>query len=188
MDGAAARRRLAGDRACREVPPAGPNVRWRTPIGRGYSGPAVAKGRVYVMDRRLAPGVGNPDDAFTKASIPVPNGCSASGSEGEVLWTHEYDAPTRSVMPPGRAPRRRSPEGKVFTLGAEGNLCLPRSRYRGGDLVAGFQPGLWGQDPGLGLCRSSAVGRQPFDLPGRRRGQRGGRVRQGDRSGGVASR
>src|SRR5437867_1575687 len=34
-----------------KFPPGGPHVLWRTPIGTGYSGPAVADGRVYVMDR-----------------------------------------------------------------------------------------------------------------------------------------
>lgn len=32
-------------------PADGPRLRWRTPIGSGYSGPAVADGRVFVMDR-----------------------------------------------------------------------------------------------------------------------------------------
>src|SRR5262249_17989506 len=35
-------------------PPGGPKVRWRVPTGTGYSGPAVAEGRVYVMDRQRA--------------------------------------------------------------------------------------------------------------------------------------
>ena len=29
-----------------------PKLLWSTPIGGGYSGPAVAGGRVYVMDRQ----------------------------------------------------------------------------------------------------------------------------------------
>src|SRR5919202_152160 len=41
-------------------PPGGPPVRWRTPIHSGYAGPAVAAGRVYVMDRVLAEGARNP--------------------------------------------------------------------------------------------------------------------------------
>ena len=30
-------------------------LRWRVPVGSGYSGPTVAKGRVYVTDRLLDP-------------------------------------------------------------------------------------------------------------------------------------
>ena len=32
-------------------PKEGPKLRWRAPLGGGYSGPAVAQGRVFVMDR-----------------------------------------------------------------------------------------------------------------------------------------
>src|SRR5260221_498467 len=37
---------------------------WRVHIHPGYSGPAVADGRVYVADRVLAKGEKNPDDPF----------------------------------------------------------------------------------------------------------------------------
>src|SRR5437016_63473 len=33
-----------------KFPPKGPTVLWRTPIKGGFAGPAVAGGRVYVMD------------------------------------------------------------------------------------------------------------------------------------------
>ena len=32
-------------------PAGGPPLRWKTQIGSGYSGPAIADGRVFVMDR-----------------------------------------------------------------------------------------------------------------------------------------
>ena len=34
-------------------PKSGPVIAWRTSIGSGYAGPAVANGRVYVADRVL---------------------------------------------------------------------------------------------------------------------------------------
>ncbi len=37
---------------------------WSVPVHAGYSGPAVADGRVYVTDRVLAKGARNPDDPF----------------------------------------------------------------------------------------------------------------------------
>ena len=43
-----------------KFPPGGPKVRWRYPIGEGYSGPAVANGRVFVSDRVRATGAANP--------------------------------------------------------------------------------------------------------------------------------
>src|SRR6185503_238177 len=53
-----------------KFPAGGPKVRWRAPIGGGYTGPAVANGRVYVMDRQLAPGTSNPSNAFSRGEIP----------------------------------------------------------------------------------------------------------------------
>src|SRR5262249_40875336 len=32
------------------IPPDGLKIRWRARVGNGYSGPAVARGRVYVTD------------------------------------------------------------------------------------------------------------------------------------------
>src|SRR6516164_6810993 len=37
-----------------KFPKDGPPVRWRTPIDQGYSGPAVADGRVFVTDHVTA--------------------------------------------------------------------------------------------------------------------------------------
>jgi outer membrane protein assembly factor BamB len=106
--------------------PEGPSVRWRTPIGPGYSGPAVAAGRVYVMDRRLGPGVGNPDNPFTKALVPGHERVLClDEATGEVLWTHEYDAPYTISYAAGPRTTPTVADGQVFTLGAEGDLyCL----------------------------------------------------------------
>src|SRR5215472_15830296 len=53
-----------------KFPSNGPKVLWRAPIGGGYAGPSVAKGRVYVTDRQLAQGSANPTDPFAQAVIP----------------------------------------------------------------------------------------------------------------------
>src|SRR3989441_1743845 len=50
-------------------PEGGPKVRWRTKIRAGYSGPAVAEGRVYVMDRQVAPGAKKPANDFARGTI-----------------------------------------------------------------------------------------------------------------------
>src|SRR4051812_16367277 len=49
-------------------PAAGPKVRWRLAISEGYSGPAVAAGKVYITDRVLAKGATNSDDPFERSS------------------------------------------------------------------------------------------------------------------------
>ena len=107
-------------------PAGGPPICWRTPVGGGYSGPAVAEGRVYLMDRQLDKGVNNPADPFKRGVIP--------GSErvlcldqatGKILWHHDYDAPYTMSYPAGPRATPLVSGGKVYTLGAEGNLfCL----------------------------------------------------------------
>src|SRR6476620_3946764 len=52
-----------------KFPQGGPKVRWRTPIGAGYSGPAVAGGRVYLTDQVLAPGAKLPGNAFGRGPV-----------------------------------------------------------------------------------------------------------------------
>src|SRR5271170_7531870 len=43
-------------------PAGGPPVVWRAEIGSGYSGPAVAQGRVYVLDHQFAQAANKPSD------------------------------------------------------------------------------------------------------------------------------
>src|SRR5215218_2825350 len=47
-----------------KFPPGGLKAKWRTPIGAGYAGPAVAAGKVYVTDRVLAKGAKDPANPF----------------------------------------------------------------------------------------------------------------------------
>src|SRR3954447_15043339 len=47
-----------------KFPEGGPKVLWRAKVGAGYSGPAVANGKVYLTDRVLAQGAANPDSPF----------------------------------------------------------------------------------------------------------------------------
>src|SRR5678815_1077344 len=44
-----------------KFPDSGPTIKWRTKIGGGYAGPAVAGGRVYVMDYVRTAGDAKPD-------------------------------------------------------------------------------------------------------------------------------
>ena len=104
-------------------PADGPRVRWRTPLGGGYSGPAVAQGRVFVMDRQLAPGATNPGDPFAKTTIPGSERVLClDAKDGRELWKHEYECPYTVSYPAGPRATPTVHEGKVYTLGAEGNL------------------------------------------------------------------
>jgi outer membrane protein assembly factor BamB len=107
-------------------PKDGPEVRWRTKIGSGYSGPAVAGGRVYVMDRVLPEGVSNPESGFARSSVKGNERILClNQADGKIVWTHTYDC-TYSIMY-GAGPRTTPlvHDGKVYTLGAMGHLfCL----------------------------------------------------------------
>jgi outer membrane protein assembly factor BamB len=106
--------------------PAQPDYRWRVNIGSGYAGPAVADGRVFVMDRQLAKDAANPEDPFSQGTIP--------GSErvvcldeatGKTLWIHEYDCPYTVSYAAGPRATPTVDGDRVYTLGTEGNfLCL----------------------------------------------------------------
>ena len=62
-------------------PEDGLDVLWRTPINRGYSGPAVVDGRIFVSDfARSSPTVG------TERAVCLDE------QTGEILWTHEWEA------------------------------------------------------------------------------------------------
>src|SRR5262245_6326729 len=65
-----------------KFPADGPKVRWRTPIGAGYSGPAVADGRVYVTDRVLDDASGKDKNASRERVLCLDE------KTGKELWTH----------------------------------------------------------------------------------------------------
>lgn len=100
--------------------------KWRTPIGEGYAGPAVAGSRVYVMDRRLAPQAANPSNPFAKT--PVAGGervLCLDARSGEILWEHAYECPYAISYPYGPRVTPSVVDGKLYTVGAMGNFwCL----------------------------------------------------------------
>jgi len=109
-----------------KFPEGGPQIRWRTPISAGYSGAAVAQGKVYITDRVLAEGAKN-----HKEPIPQRPRKGIPGSErvlclneadGKLLWKYEYDCTYTCSYPLGPRATPTVHEGKVYTLGTEGNL------------------------------------------------------------------
>lgn len=107
-------------------PADGLKFRWRTPIGGGYSGPAVAKGRVFVMDRQLAKGATNPTSPWGRGEIPgTERVLCLNEADGKILWQHEYDCAYTVSYASGPRVTPTVHEGRVYALGAEGNLlCL----------------------------------------------------------------
>jgi outer membrane protein assembly factor BamB len=109
-----------------KFPSGGPTIKWRTPIEAGYSGPAVANGKVYVTDRALPKGTTAPKNPFAKTQIPGSERIIClNEADGKVLWVHSYDCPYKIAYPLGPRTTPTVQDGKVYTLGAEGNLvCL----------------------------------------------------------------
>jgi outer membrane protein assembly factor BamB len=102
-----------------KFPSGGPKVVWRTPIGGGYAGPAVAGGRVYVTDRVLAPGVKRLNGPGKERVLCL------DAANGKQLWKHEYDCTYRMAYPAGPRTTPVAHAGKVYTLGGMGDLfCL----------------------------------------------------------------
>jgi outer membrane protein assembly factor BamB len=99
---------------------------WRAKIGAGYAGPAVAGSRVYVTDRMLDPGQSNPEDPFAKTAVGGGERVLCLDAEsGAIIWKHEYPARYTISYPSGPRATPTVHDGRVYTLGAMGDLfCL----------------------------------------------------------------
>ncbi len=115
----------------------GLNVRWRARVGGGYSGPVVARGRVFVTDRQFQP--------------DVERVLCFDEKTGKPLWVHSYPCDYENMeyeCGPRAAPTVY--QGKVYTLGARGHLsCLDAANGRAlwkEDLVKQYDAQLprWG--------------------------------------------
>jgi outer membrane protein assembly factor BamB len=88
---------------------------WRTPIGVGFAGPAVAGGRIYVTDFKPSVGLKGKERAL----------CLDEKS-GKILWTREWDADYAGVSYPTGPRATPTVDGdRVYVVGGSGTLlCL----------------------------------------------------------------
>ncbi|MFM7843780.1 MAG: PQQ-binding-like beta-propeller repeat protein [Planctomycetota bacterium] len=102
----------------------GPKVLWRAPISGGYSGPAVADGRVFVTDF-VASG-DKPNDPGKRVELVGQERLLAfDANSGKLLWTHAEDCTYRISYPAGPRVTPTVSGGKVYSIGSEGRLiCL----------------------------------------------------------------
>jgi outer membrane protein assembly factor BamB len=104
-----------------KFPKDGPKVLWRTPIAGGYAGPAVSGGKVYVTDFVTAANV--KIDNFDLAEFNgVERVLCLDQKTGAEQWKHEYPVKYAISYPAGPRCTPLVQDGKVYTLGAEGNL------------------------------------------------------------------
>jgi len=108
-----------------KFPAGGPKILWRVPLAGGYSGPAVAAGKVYVTDFVRTSGDGKNDPSSRAELSGRERVLCLRASDGKEVWKHEYNCPYKISYPSGPRTTPAIAGGKVYTLGAEGNLlCL----------------------------------------------------------------
>ncbi len=119
-----------------EIPEGGPPVKWRMPIGPGYTGPSVSEGRLFVMDRPENTELTDEARAEMKKTGMLPGGervLCLDVKTGETLWEHVYDCPYRISYPSGPRCTPTIDGEYAYTLGAMGDLyCL---RVKDGEVV-----------------------------------------------------
>ena len=100
-----------------ETLPQALKVTWRTPIGSGYSGPAVADGRIFVSDWA--------EDPRSRTVDGTERALALDEQTGEVLWTHEWETTYRMLVYSYAVGPRATPtvdDDRVYVLGATGRL------------------------------------------------------------------
>jgi outer membrane protein assembly factor BamB len=121
-----------------KFPKDGTKVLWRAAVAWGYAGPAVADGRVYVTDYVTDADVPTLNSPYKRPKVKGKERVRCfDAKSGDVLWTHEYDCPYEISYPGGPRCTPTVHGGKVYALGAEGNLfCLDA---KNGEVI-------WGKD------------------------------------------
>jgi len=107
-------------------PAGGPKKLWSQPTALGYAGPAVAQGRVVITDRVQARGAKQQKDLFNKAEIDGSERVFClDAATGDPLWVHKYACVYQISYAAGPRCTPVIDDGRVFTLGAMGDLvCL----------------------------------------------------------------
>ncbi len=96
------------------------NVKWRVPVSSGYSGPAVADGRVFITDWV--------EDPESRTMDGTERAMALDEDTGEVLWTREWPTSYRMLMASYAIGPRATPtvdDDRVYVVGAAGDFyCL----------------------------------------------------------------
>ena len=125
-------------------PPGGLKIRWRAPVGIGFSSPVVARGRVYVTDSVLLdrPKARERVHAFDEVT-------------GKSVWSYSYDVNYPDLAfsdryPGGPIATPVVTDGRIYTLGNVGHLfCLDALQ---GDVI--WQRDLQKEFPASKICTS----------------------------------
>ena len=102
-------------------PEGGPKVLWRAPVAGGYSGPSVSNGRVYITDYVTEDNV-KVDNFQRDRFTGVERVLCLDEKSGKPIWSYEYAVEYSISYPAGPRCTPIVDDGKLYTLGAEGNL------------------------------------------------------------------
>ncbi len=99
-------------------PAGGLKIRWRAPVGPGYSSPVIAQGRVFITDVELV----SVEKLLARERIHC-----LDAATGRPVWTHAVDVayPDWAFPPKGKqgpAPTPIVDGGKLYTIGGLGHL------------------------------------------------------------------
>jgi outer membrane protein assembly factor BamB len=116
-----------------EIKEKGLPIVWRTKIGGGYSGPAVAGGRVFVTDFQAenAELKNDPDNRDVRKGVE--RVICLDSKTGKQVWKHEYPRSYKIAYAAGPRATPTVDGDRVYVLGAEGDLLCLKSAS--GDLV-----------------------------------------------------
>jgi outer membrane protein assembly factor BamB len=96
------------------------NVKWRVPINSGFSGAAVADGRVFITDWA--------EDPTSRTMDGTERAIALDEETGEILWVREWPTTYRMLMISYAIGPRATPTvdgDRVYVVGATGDLyCL----------------------------------------------------------------
>lgn len=99
----------------RSWPESGPEVLWTTNVGKGFGGPVIKDGKVYLLDRDDATG-----DIMRCFDF----------NNGKELWSYSYDAPG-SVSFPGSRSVPAIDGNRVYSCGPYGDLyCIDINTHK----------------------------------------------------------
>ena len=104
------------------IPADGLKVNWRVPIQSGYSGPAVADGRVFVTDYEKTGGESFNNPGKRAELTGKERVLCFEAATGKEIWKHEYDCKYSISYPAGPRCTPTVDGQHVYTLGSEGDL------------------------------------------------------------------
>jgi outer membrane protein assembly factor BamB len=105
-----------------KFPAGGPKKLWSVPIGGGYAGPAVASGKVYVTDYQATDSERGNNPAAAGKRHGKERVLCLDAATGRELWKQQYDCPYQLSYGAGPRCTPTVADGKVYALGAMGNL------------------------------------------------------------------